>query len=207
VTLPDQVSLLCRAIQQKGRSEAKEILSRAAQQAERIVRDAEEKVHSEFEQRLAQKRQAAFGLARQLKDGANLKTGQQILLAKEALLQELLLETRQHLMGMRDGTEYPDILQSLILQAVAELPEEQCWVQVRESDHAFFSDAFYQDLMQQVGRKVELMTEPADISGGCLIYSFDKRILVDFSFTALLSRAQPRLRELLASELLEEEEK
>lgn len=206
MALPDQVSLLCRAIQKKGQSEAREILSRAGEQAERIVRDAEEKVHSELEQRLAQKRQAAFQQARQLKDGANLKAGQQLLLAKEALLKELLLETRQHLMGMRDGAEYPDILQSLILQAVAELPKEQCWVQVRESDQAIFSDAFCQVLMQQGGRRVELMTEPADISGGCLVYSSDKRILVDFSFTALLTRAQPRLRELLASEFLEEEE-
>jgi len=206
VALPDQVSLLCREIQKKGQAEAEKILSRAGEQAERIVRDAEEKIRGELENRLRQKRQSAFLEARQLKDGATLQAGKQLLLAKESLLNELLQETRQRLISIRDGAGYPAMLQSLILKAVAEIPEKQCWIQVREHDQPLVSDAFLQALMQDNERRLELMTEPAAISGGCLVYSFDRKMLVDFSFSALLTRAQPRLRELLASELLEEKE-
>jgi len=203
MVLPDQVSLLCRAIQKKGQGEAEKILSRAAGQADRIVRDAEEKIHGELDRRLTQKRQSAFQQARQIKDGATLQAGKQLLQAKESLLKELLQAARQRLLDIRDGPEYPAVLQSLILQAAKELPgEERCRVQVRERDQTLFNDAFRSVLMLHDEPRLELMTEAADINGGCLVYSFDRRMLVDFSFTALLTRAQPRLRELLATELL-----
>lgn len=207
MVLPDQVSLLCRAIQKKGQDEAEKILSRAAEQAERIVHDAEEKVHGELDRRLTQKRQAAFQQARQIQDGATLQAGKKLLQAKESLLNELLQAARQRLLEIRDGPDYPAVLQSLILQAVAELPgEERCRIQVRERDQPLFNDAFFHVLMPDDERRLELISEAADISGGCLVYSFDGRMLVDFSFSALLTRAQPRLRELMATELLEEQE-
>ena len=60
VALPDQISLLCRAIRKKGQTEAENILARAGEQAQGIVRDAEVKVHGELEQHLAEKKQDAF---------------------------------------------------------------------------------------------------------------------------------------------------
>jgi vacuolar-type H+-ATPase subunit E/Vma4 len=206
VPLPDQVSLLCREIQKKGQAAAEKILSRAEEQAKRIVRDAEEKMHNELEDRLSQKRQSAFLQARQLKDGATLQAEKQLLLARESLIQELLQETRQRLITLRDGAEYPAVLQSLIVQALTEIPGEQCWIQVRKQDQSLFSDEFLRTLMEHDRRRLELMTEPAAISGGCLVYSFDRKMLVDFSFSVLLTRAQPKLRELMAAELLEKEE-
>ena len=205
MALPDQVSLLCRAIRKKGQTEAEKILDRAGEQAQRIVRDAEEKVHGELEQHLAEKRQDAFQQAGRLKDGANLKARQLLLQAKEDLMQELFREAPQRLESMRKEAGYPEFLQSIVLQAIRELPGEEVWIQVRKDDQYLVNETFCQNLSLLSGRRVDLLPEPAAITGGCLAYSSDKRVLVDFSFSALLSRAQPQLRELLAKELLEEQ--
>ena len=205
VALPDQVSLLHRAIQKKGHTEAEKILARAREQAQGIVRDAEQKVHDELEQRLAEKRQDAFQQARKLKDGASLKARQLVLQAREELMQELLGEARQQLETMRDEAGYPELLQSIGLQAIRELHSEEVWIQVRKDDQPLVNETFCQNLSRLSERRVGLFLEPTGISGGCLAYSSDKRVLVDFSFSALLSRAQPQLRELLAKELLEEQ--
>ena len=204
MALPGQVSLLCRAIQKKGQAEAEKILARAGEQAQGIVRNAEKKVHEELEQHLAEKRKNAFQQARKLKDGATLKARQLLLQAKEELMQELFLEARQRLESMRDEAGYPELLQSIALQAIRELPGEEVWIQVRKDDQSLVSETFCGNLSRLSERKVDLFPEPAAISGGCLVYSFDKKVLVDFSFSALLSRSKPRLRELLAKEMLEE---
>lgn len=205
MALPDQVSLLYRAIQKKGHTEAEKILTRAREQAQNIVLAAEQKVHGELEQHLAEKRQEAFQQARKLKDGASLKAQQLVLQAREELMQELLQEARQQLESMKNDAGYPELLQAIALQAIRELPGEEVWIQVSQDDQSLLSDTFCRDLSRFSERKVKLFPEPTAISGGCLAYSSDKKILVDFSFSALLSRAQPQLRELLAKELLEEQ--
>ncbi len=205
MALPDQVSLLYRAIQKKGQAEAETILAEAREQAQGIVRNAELKVQGELEKHLAEKRQDAFQQARKLKDGASLKARQLLLQAKEGLMQELLAEARQQLESMRDEAGYPEFLQSIAVQAIRELPGEKMLIQMRQEDQSLMDETFCRDLSRLSERRVDLFPEPAAISGGCLAYSSDKKILVDFSFSALLSRAQPQLRELLAKEFLEEQ--
>ena len=120
-------------------------------------------------------------------------------------MQELFQEARQRLESMRDEAGYPELLQSIALQAIRELPGEEVWIQVRKDDQSLVSETFCRDLSRLSDRKVDLLPEPTVITGGCLAYSSDKKILVDFSFEALLTRAQPQLRELLAQEMLEEQ--
>ena len=205
MALPDQDSLLYRAIQKKGQAEAEKILTRAREKAQSIVLNAEQKVQTELEQKLAAKRQDAFQQARKLKDGASLKARQLLLHAKEELMQELLNEARQQLEDRRNEAGYPELLQFIALQAIRELPGDDMWIQVRKEDQPLVTETFCENLFRLSNHRANLFPEPAAISGGCLAYGFDKKVLVDFSFSALLSRAQPQLRELLAKDLLEEQ--
>jgi len=131
--------------------------------------------------------------------------------AKQALLKEVFEEAEKRLSALRDEPEYPDILKFLAIQAVSSLPEGHCWIQVRKNDQGLFSQdmlidisgLFSQDMLidisKETGQAAELLPEPADISGGCLVFSADKKILADFSFGTLLKRAEPRLKELMAT--------
>ncbi|MEA3385512.1 MAG: V-type ATP synthase subunit E [Thermodesulfobacteriota bacterium] len=197
--LPDQVSLLCRAIREKGRKEAGEILSRAREQADRILQEASENTQRNLEERISQKRQSAYQQAQHVVSAAELETGQQVMVTRQALLREMFDEAGNRLSVLRDEPEYPNMLRLLAIHAVSSLPEEHCWIQVRKNDQGLFSQDMLMDISKETGQTVELLPEPADINGGCIAFSANKKILVDFSFDVLLKRAEPRLKELMAN--------
>ena len=198
--LPDQVSLLCRAIREKGQKEAGEILSRAREQADRILREAKENTQRDLEERVSQERQSAYQRAQRVVSAAELKAGQQVMVTRQALLREVFEEAEKRLSALRDGPGFPNILRLLAIHAISSIPEEHCWIQVREKDQGLFSQDMLIDLSKKTGQAVELLPEPADINGGCLAFSADKKVLVDFSFDAMLKRAESRLKELMATE-------
>ncbi|MGB9497580.1 MAG: V-type ATP synthase subunit E [Dissulfuribacterales bacterium] len=200
--LPDQISLLCRAISEKGQKEAGEILSGAREQADHILQKARENRQRNLEEHISQERRSAYQRAHQVVSAAELKAGQQVMAAKQALLREVFEEAEKRLSALRDEPEYPDILKFLAIQAVSSLPEGHCWIQVRKNDQGLFSQDMLIDISKETGQAAELLPEPADISGGCLVFSADKKILADFSFGTLLKRAEPRLKELMATEFL-----
>lgn len=197
--LPDQVSLLCRAIREKGRKEAGEILSRAREQADRILLEARENTQRDFEERVSQERQSAYQHAQQVVSAAELKAGKQVMVTRQALLREVFDKAEKRLSVLRNEPGYPNVLRLLAIHAVSSLPEEHCWIQVRKSDQDLFSQDMIMDLSKETGQTVALLPEPVDINGGCLAFSANKKILVDFSFDALLKRAEPRLKELMAN--------
>ncbi len=200
--LPDQMSLLCRAIRKKGQKEAGEILSRAREQINRILQEAKENTQRELEERVSQERQSAHQRAQRVVSAAELKAGQQVMVTRQALLREVFEEAEKRLSALRDGPGYPNMLRLLAIHAVSSLPEGYCWIQVRKIDQGLFSQDMLIDLSKETGQTVELLPEPADINGGCLAFSANKKILVDFSFDALLKRAEPKLKELMATEFL-----
>ena len=200
--VPDQMSLLCRTIREKGQKEAGEILSRAGEQADRILREARENTQRDLEKRVSQERQSAYQRAQRVVSAAELKAGKQVMVTRQALLREVFEEAEKKLSDLRDGPGYPNILRLLTIHAVSSLPEEHCWIQVRKSDQGLFSQDMLMDLSKETGQAVEFLPEPADINGGCIAFSANKKILVDFSFDALLKRAEPRLGELMATEFL-----
>jgi len=200
VPLPDQVSLLCKAIREKGQKEAGEILSRAREQADRILREARENTQRDLEERVSQERQSAYRNTQRVVSAAELKVGKQVMVTRQTLLKEVFEGAEKRLSALRDGPEYTDILRLLAIHAVSSLPEEHCWIQVRVKDQGLFSQDMLMDLSKETGQAIELLPEPADINGGCLAFSTNKKVLVDFSFDALLKRAEPRLKELMATE-------
>lgn len=200
--LPDQVSLLCRAIREKGQKEAGEILSKAREQADRILREAKENTQRDLEEHVSQERQSAYQHAQRVASAADLKARQQVMVARQALLREVFEEAEKRLSALRDGPRYPNILRFLAIHAVSSLSEGRCWIQVRKNDQGLFSQDMLMDLSRETGRTVGLLPEPAKINGGCFAFSANKKVLVDFSFDALLKRAEPRLKELMATEFL-----
>ncbi len=196
------MSLLCRAIREKGQKEAGEILSRAKEQANRILQEAKENTQRELAERVSQERQSAHQRAQRVVSAAELKAGQQVMVTRQALLREVFEEAEKRLSALRDEPGYPNILRLLTIHAVSSLPGGHCWIQVRKNDQGLFAQDMLIDISKKTKQTAELLPEPADINGGCLAFSANKKILVDFSFDALLKRAEPRLKELMATEFL-----
>jgi len=193
------MSLLCRAIREKGQKEAGEILSRAREQANHILQEAKENTQRDLEEHVSQERQSAYQQTQQVVSAAELKAGKQVMITRQTLLREVFEEAEKRLSALRDEPGYPNILRLLAIHAISSIPEGHCWIQVREKDLGLFSQDMLIDLSKKTGHAVELLPEPAKINGGCLAFGANKKVLVDFSFDALLKRAEPRLKELMAN--------
>ncbi len=203
MAIPDQVYLLCRALKEKATEEAAKILADAREQAEQIRKDAREEIQRRLGHWASRERMAAYKEARQITDAAELKARQTVMAAKERLVAEIQNAVKERLIELRSSGEYPDILKRIARKALRALPGEEALLQVRSDDSHLITEDFLQDLAKSTGKRVKLMKEPADISGGCVAYSANQKMLVDFSFEAFLEREYPRLKGLLAKEILE----
>lgn len=205
--LPDRVALLCRNIHEKGQAAAQEVRETSIAKAAQRVAEAKQQVRAALEAFRVSKRQETFVQVRKREDAAVLKARQMVLHAKEEALHTLYLDLEQRLHAQQATEAYPGILQQLALQAIRQLPGDRMWIQVRQADQGLVDTAFCALLAAESGRKVkvQLLPEPAAISGGCLVVSGEQRILIDCSFTALLDRNLPRLRELFTQRIVEEQ--
>lgn len=202
--LPDQLSLLCIAIEEKARKEADHIIETAHRQANDILDSAREDMKRQLEDRLYREREAANREASRITDAAGLKARQFILKEKKALLAMVMEDARRKLDHIRKSPEYPAILTGLVRQAVSEMPGTSCIIQVNREDRTLLDTKTLKALSQDTGRdSLTLMDTEAAIQGGCLAYSNDMKQMVDYSFEALLKRAEPELMNILAAEFLE----
>ena len=73
MALPDQIELLCLAIQKKASDEAEKILSEARQRHDDMIRGALEDIERQIEQKKDELRKKAYQDARRKIDAAELK--------------------------------------------------------------------------------------------------------------------------------------
>ncbi len=199
--LPDQTTLLCRAIRKKGEAEAEAILADAGAKAEQIITRARKRVEGEMEAEIARRRRRALRDAGRIVDNGELKAKQRIMAARQEIMDRLFAEARSRLLALRRSPDYPRILGNLALRAVRGLPAATCRLQVRKEDMALLPDTRLRELSAQSGKEVTLAAEAAAISGGCLALAGEGRIFIDFSFDTLLERGRPLLQEILTREI------
>ncbi len=201
--VPDQAFLLCRALRKKAGSEADKILLDAREKARRIITEAGEDTERRLGEWMGREQMSAHKQARQIKDAAELKARLAVMSAKKKLIGEIHESARERLFGLSEGPGYPGILKHLVLRAVKALPGNEVLLQVRSRDKALLSDNLLGEMARQTGKGVKVMDEPADITGGCIAYGLNKKVLVDYSFEVLLKRGTPLLKRLLARKVFE----
>ncbi len=201
MVLPDQTALLCRAIMEKGRTEAGEILAHARAEAEQLVKRAREESAAKTETEIARRRRHARREAGRITDSADLKARQRIMAARQEVLADLFRQARSRLLALRHTPRYGKILDELALRAVRALPPGECRLRLRQEDMSLFPEARLRELSERSGQQVLLAEEPAAISGGCLALGRDGRVFVDFSLDTLLERNRSLLQEILSREI------
>jgi vacuolar-type H+-ATPase subunit E/Vma4 len=202
--LPDQLSLLCIAIEEKARREAENIIANAERQAGDIVDTARADIKRLIEERILSEREAANRKASRRVDAADLRARQYILKEKKAILADLMKDAAKRLEELVHAPEYPHILRELSVRAISALRGNVCLIQVNDRDRAFFSPEMLEILASETGRQIRLMDNSVAILGGCLVYSEDRRQMVDYSFETLLKGTESELMAIVATRFLGE---
>ena len=203
--LPDQLSLLCIAVEEKAQVEAQAILDEARNNTDKIIQSARQDMKLRLERRLLTERENAAREASRIVDAAELKARQFILRGKKEILSMLMEDAYRQLENIRSDPSYGELLKKLAVRAASGIPGEQAVIKLNAEDQKLLTPAMLSDISRETGKKITLSSEIAAISGGCIACSVDMRQMVDCSFDALLKEAEPALMELLAEQFMESE--
>jgi len=203
MALPDQIELLCLAIQKKASDEAEKILSEARQRHDDMIRGALEDIERQIEQKKDELRKKAYQDARRKIDAAELKGRRKVMALREDVFSETLSIVRQRLDALRGhSAEYKSVLEAMIRKALGILGSRGIAVRCAGPDRGTVQEVIA-GMSEESGAEIELDSSPAEISGGLIASTPDGRQLVDLSFDALLKEMEPEMRKILASAVFE----
>ncbi len=200
--IPDQIALLCTAIEDAARKEVEGILEKARARADEQIEKVRSEVNSRLHARIDRERQEAAVEARRITDAAELRARQLVLKEKKRILSSLKESAVRRLRSIRSEPGYKGLLISLAAGGIRQLQSDTCIVQVNSQDMGVMDSGVLASIASETGRKVRLADKPASMSGGCRVFSEDMRQMVDCSFETLLNSAEPLLMELLSEHFL-----
>lgn len=200
-TTGPSADVLAKAIVAQAEEEAKKIRQTAEAEAERILAEAkaekDKRDASESREETARvRKQAATELAL-----ARFEARHGLLKAREELIEQVFVELPAALDALRKSAAYPRLLAGLVHEATAALQGERFIVKVAPEDRS----AAAQAMGDNDGEKIQI-EEDADVRGGCVVWQEDHRAYYDNSFTAIVARAKPRLRPMVAEWLFGKDE-
>lgn len=141
---------------------------------------------------------------------AKLKSKYKLLEAKEALIEEVMSETRKHLQDLVKKKAYEKTLESLIIDAAAALEESELEIVVAKGHDSHLD---LKTIEASVGKKTSRKTklsiakENLRATGGAIVRNKDSTRWVDNTFEARLERYDGEIRDAVSSILFGTEEK
>jgi len=202
--LPDNIELLCLAIKKSATSQGEKMLEKAKEEAQRILSIGLKEAEGKLEAKRLELKRQAFQEARRITDGAELAARRMIMAAREEIFKEVMDKARDILFETREKPEtYKAMVKSMIVNALSVLAgkgEGKLLVQAPQGDIPVVKEAA-REAEKESDLVVEVDEQPAEIEGGILIFSPDRRRMVDFSFDALLKRLEPEIRVLVAEKV------
>ena len=204
MALPDEVELLCMAVEKMAASEVEKILEEARLRHDRLVRQRMEQIKREQEEQKLYLKRQAFQDARRKVDAAELKARRMVMATREEIFSRILDHGNQRLQDLRkDRKRYVELLQAMVKKASAIILEAGSKaVEIRcASQDAQAAEEAVKNLPEDLRGRVNLSAEPAVIQGGIMAYSLDGKQLVDLSFETVLKRIEPDIRAMAAQRL------
>ncbi len=210
MALPDQVELLCMAVQKKAAAEAEKIMQDAGEKHDRTIqRGIEQRKRQQEEQKLKLRKKAYQDARRQI-DAAELKARRMVMATREQIFSRVMEGGRKKLMQIKENREeYEKILLGMMKKAAGMIlgaGSQGLEIRCSRPDRDVVSEAAGK-LPDELKDKVRLSEKSADIEGGIMAFSQDGKQLIDLSFGAVISRIEPDIRAAAADRLFKETEK
>ncbi|HCB01603.1 MAG TPA: hypothetical protein DEP19_04395 [Anaerolineae bacterium] len=186
----EDIELLAQAIMLEARDEAEQLQIEAKEKANAILKRAQSEAESEAKVILDRAKQEADRLKSQASATAQLKARSAQLEAREKLLDSVFEEVKKQLDGVKKRADYADIVKMLTREAVTQLNTKEAEIRADESTQKVLKlDDIAKDLNGKFssGAKLEEGTGVVvSASGGKLNY--------DNTLETRLSRLQSTLR-------------
>jgi V/A-type H+-transporting ATPase subunit E len=190
---------ILQALDDQCREECQEIFNRAQAEAKHILDRAQEEAAEIREARLNKVRAEARSEATSILYSARLKSKNEIIRAKEKVVEKALEEAEKRLVDLRNHEGYPAILTDLVQEGISRV-SGKVHVHVDPADKKLA-----ESILRDLGLEHEILADIQTI-GGAIVSDVDGRVMIINTIEERLNRAREKLR-LEVSGILFEEEK
>lgn len=192
------LSAILDAIRTAGEAQIQQIETNCNLQIQEIMQQANLEVDTSREQARAAALAPSFGERAKIIHQARQRALQTIGNVRESIVDAALDQTKGRLAGMRTDAAYPDVLRSLVDEAITELQETlmEPW------GYSLQADPRDRNLLEAILSDKQIETDVSysiEVWGGVIAGSLDNRVVVINTLEARLERASPFLRRYLAA--------
>jgi V/A-type H+/Na+-transporting ATPase subunit E len=199
----DNIDALSRAIMNEAQSDAERILEEARQKADTIRKQAQEQAAQERQRILERAQQEAARIRSQSVATTQLKSRTMQLDHREKLLNNVFKAAQQELPSVQQWTDYPEIAQNLLREALTQLKAEEVTVRADAKTQAVLDQAFLDQVSRENNTKIT-MGPPLERGIGVMVDTANGRLQYDNTLETRLRRMQADMRSPVYHQLMGE---
>ncbi|MCD6089843.1 hypothetical protein J7K07_09045 [Candidatus Bathyarchaeota archaeon] len=196
---------ITKEILEDAERDARNIISRAEAEAERILKHAKEEAERRYEEIIRKSKERIKDKKRQAISLFELETKNNLLNAKEKIIEEVYDEAIKRLRRYTLTKEYTNCILRLICEASRQINSDTLIIHLNERDHQILTKKRLDELSRKLGVKIIKSDEKINCTGGVVVTSLDGKIIVDNTFENRLRALKDPLRTKIAKILFEEE--
>ena len=196
---------ITKEILEDAERDARDIISRAEAEAERILKHAKEEAERRYEEIIKKGKERIKDKKRQAISLFELETKNNLLEAKEEIIEEVYDEAIKRLRQYTLTEEYTNCIFRLIREASRQIKSDALIIRLNERDYQILTKKRLDELSRKLGVKIIKSDEKINCTGGVVVTSLDGKIIVDNTFENRLRILKDSLRTKIAKILFEEE--
>jgi vacuolar-type H+-ATPase subunit E/Vma4 len=189
----ESIELLSQAVLREAQNEAEQVLSRAKEDARKILEEAQDQAEVERKEILKRASQEEERIRRQAIAAAQIKARTLQLRKREELLNKVFGEAHQQLSSVQQWSDYDRIARKLLRGALIRLEADSALIQADEVTLQYLTDEVLEEMSKELNVKLKVKAV-LDQGIGVIVEAADGRRRFDNTLETRLSRMQDTLR-------------
>jgi vacuolar-type H+-ATPase subunit E/Vma4 len=189
----ESIEMLSQAVMREAHSQAKEVLSRAKEDARKITQGAQEQAEAERKAILARASQDEERTRRQMIASAQIKARTLQLRKREELLDKVFEEAHRQLSSLQQWSDYDRIVLDLLREALTSLQASSALIHADKETLQYLTDKVLEEISKELNVKLQVKG-PLNQGTGIIVETEDGRRRFDNTLETRLNRMQDMLR-------------
>jgi vacuolar-type H+-ATPase subunit E/Vma4 len=189
----ESIEMLSQAVMREAHSQAEEVLSRAKEDARKIMEDAQDQADAERKAILARASQDEERTRRQMIASAQIKARTLQLRKREELLDKVFEEAHRQLSSLQQWSDYDRIVLDLLREALLSLHTDSALIRADKETLQYLTDDALEKISKELNVKLQVKG-PLNQDTGVIVETEDGRRRFDNTLETRLNRMQDALR-------------
>lgn len=189
----ESIEMLSHAVMREAQNEAEEVLSRAKEDARKIMEEAQDQADVERKAILKRASQDEERTRRQMIASAQIKARTLQLKKREELLDKVFGEAHQQLSGLQQWSDYDRIVIDLLREALMSLQTDSALIQADKETLQYLTDGALEKVSKELNVKLQVKGS-LDQGTGVIVETDDGRRRFDNTLETRLDRMKDALR-------------